>query len=125
MCNACGKWNHFAKVCQPKVKNQQGNIKSIKDKEATMDDLIEHLTFNPETYSYTLSNGNVCKEVETTLIPFSSHPDPRQAKDIPNASKTKLRIQPDGSATTCLKGPKHWQNMVCEAHTVLSGISPI
>ena len=51
------------------------------------------------------------KEVEATLIPFSPYPDPRWAKDIPNAYRTRFRIYPDSGVTICPSGPKHLQNM--------------
>ena len=75
-------------------------------KEATKDDLIAHVTFNPETDTYTLSNGHE-EEEKAILIPFSSHPDPRQV----NVCRTSFRIYSNSYATKCPGEPKYIQNM--------------
>ena len=99
-------------------KNQQGTIKSIKHKEATIDDLIANVSFNPEIDTYTSSNDN--EKVEAKLVTFSPHPDPRQAKDISNACRTRLRNYDDSGVTTFLEGPKHLQNIGLPERNLIS-----
>ena len=70
----------------------EGTIRSIKDKEAIMGDLIPPVTFNSETNTYTSSNSNGCEKVKTIMIPLYPYPDPRQGKDIPNVCRTRFRI---------------------------------
>ena len=45
------------------------------------------------------------------MLPFSSKPDPRQARNIPRNHSTKMVIFPDSGATICLGGLKHLWNM--------------
>ena len=72
-----------------------------------MDSLIAHVEFDQETRSYISSNKNSVVEIEATLVPFSSRPDPRNPEDIPGNQSSRLKIFPDSGATICLGGPKH------------------
>ena len=94
-CNACDWQNHSAKISQLKVENKHCTIQCIKDAKATMDNIIVYVMFEIEINTYTLSNSYSHEEVEATLIPFSPHPDPRQAKDITIAYAIRPRIYPD------------------------------
>ena len=76
-----------------------------------MDALIAHMIFDPATNTYRPGNNSSREEVEATLIPFFSCPDPRQARDILSSRPTKLRIYPDSGATICLGGTKHLRHM--------------
>ena len=75
-----------------KGKNKQHTIQSIEDDKVNIDNLIAYW-FDPDTNTYISSNG--CEEVEATLILFSSHPDPKKAKDITTTNTTRLRIYPN------------------------------
>ena len=71
-----------------------------------MDALIAHVVFDLAPDTYWQENNNSRKEAEATLIPFSPLPYPRQARDIPAACATRLRIYPDNGAT--LVGQNTW-----------------
>ena len=120
-CNACDRQNHFTKVCQSKGENKWSIIQCINDKEATMDDLIAHVIFDPEINTNISSNDNGHEEVETTFIPFFPHLNIRQVQNIPTTYATRLRIYPDGRAIICLGDPKHlWYMRLSERNLIPS-----
>ena len=105
-CRACGKQNHFERVCQSKGEEKWGAMRCIKDEEAT----IVHIVFDPAMGTYKPGNSSL-EELEVTLIPFSPCPDSKRIRDIPDAYPTRLKIYSDSSATICLSGLTYLRHM--------------
>ena len=108
-CKACGKQNHFEKVCWSMGDEKQDTIQYINDEEAAMDFLIKHMAFDPAMDTYNPGSNNSCKEFNAVVIPFSL--DPRWTRVFLPTHSIWLRIYPDRDATICLGGPKHLQHM--------------
>ena len=118
-CVACGRTNHFARVCRSSYTQQsQAGVRSLDSlplddiDSAQMDALIAHVTFDQHSGHYTATTvtDNV-EEIDAVVIPFSPEPDPPLPDNIPSVSESVVRVFPNSGATICLGGLSHLNDM--------------
>ena len=80
-CYKCHQRNHIARMCKQKVIDNT-------EEDGSAEALIAHLTFDPETDTFTSIRSNVVDEIEATLVPFSPRADPRAKYNIPPMSES-------------------------------------
>ena len=81
-CKACGKKNHFERVCQSKGNEKWGAIQYIKNEEAAMDAHIAHVVSDPATDNYKPGNNNGCEEAQNVPYAFVTQREPLPPVDL-------------------------------------------